>query len=92
MTQSSLTQRIQSLEKLTASEIKIADYFSRNYWDLAFENVTTLSRRTGVSKATVVRFLAKLGYSDFSEFRDELQRDTQGVHDTLPARYSLKKN
>jgi len=86
-----LTQRIRDLGKLTPSEAKIADYFSRNYWNLVFENTTSISENTGVSKATVVRFISKLGYDRFSAFLEELRRDVAEGQGSLPIRYYLKK-
>ena len=41
-----LTERIRALGKLTPSESKIADYFSRNYWNLVFDNTTSISKNT----------------------------------------------
>jgi len=86
-----LNQRIHALGQLTASEAKLADYFSRNYWNLAFENTTRISENTGVSKATLVRFIAKLGYDGFSDFIEELRKDFVSGKDSLPIRYYLKK-
>ena len=45
-----LNQRIQALDQLTPSEARLADYFSRNYWNLAFENTTRISENTGVRR------------------------------------------
>jgi len=86
-----LAERIRALGKLTPSEVKIADYFSRNYWNLVFENTTSISKNTGVSKPTVVRFISKLGYDRFSAFLEELRKDVMDVQDSLPIRYYLKK-
>ena len=86
-----LNQRIRSLGKLTPSESKIADYFSRNYWNLVFENTTSISDNTGVSKATVVRFISKLGYKRFSAFIEDLRKEFTEGQGSLPIRYYLKK-
>ena len=87
----SLTERIQSLEKLTPSEVRLAEFFSGQVTQLVFENVTTLAEKTGVSKATVVRFIAKLGYANFSELRAVLQADVRVMFEPAARRYSLKK-
>lgn len=86
-----LLQRIRALGQLTPSEAKIADYFSRNYWNLVFENTTSISDNTGVSKATVVRFIAKLGYDRFSVFIEALRNNFVEGQGSLPIRYYLKK-
>ena len=91
MPNNELIERIRALEKLTPSEARIADYFSRNYWNLVFENTTSISKNTGVSKPTVVRFIAKLGYDRFSNFLDELRKDVLDGQDSLPIRYYLKQ-
>lgn len=87
----SLLEKIRKIKSLTASEAKIADYFSRNYADLVFDNVSSISRNSEVSKATVVRFIAKLGYGKFSDFHDELRKVVQLTHDSLHIRYPIKK-
>ncbi|MBT8350107.1 MAG: MurR/RpiR family transcriptional regulator [Deltaproteobacteria bacterium] len=91
MTAQDLIDKIRSLQKLTPSEAKIAEYFSRNYAEIVFENVTSISEKTGVSKATVVRFISKLGYQKFSAFRSELRHSALQERKPLPTRYTLKK-
>jgi DNA-binding MurR/RpiR family transcriptional regulator len=62
MTNQNLLDRINALKKLTPSESKIADFLSRHYPEIVFDNVTSISKKTGVSKATVVRFFLHLGF------------------------------
>lgn len=91
MIEKTILKRVQALDRLTASEAKIADFFSRNYAELAFENVTSIGVKSGVSKATVVRFIAKLGYGSFSDFHNALRNESRLTHDNLHIRYSLKQ-
>ncbi|MBT8357460.1 MAG: MurR/RpiR family transcriptional regulator [Deltaproteobacteria bacterium] len=86
-----LIDKIRSLKKLTPSETKIAEYFSRNYTEIVFENVTSISEKTGVSKATVVRFISKLGYHKFSAFRNELRHSALLLRTPLPTRFTFKQ-
>jgi DNA-binding MurR/RpiR family transcriptional regulator len=86
-----LLQRIRSLEKLTRSELRLADFISQNATQAVFENVTSLAQKTGVSKATVVRFISKLGYENFNDLRRSLQEDAWVTFESLPKRYRLKK-
>ena len=86
-----LIDKIRSLKKLTPSETKIAEYFSRNYTEIVFENVTSISQKTGVSKATVVRFISKLGYHKFSAFRNELRHSALLLRTPLPTRFTFKQ-
>lgn len=91
MTKNSILKKIRLLKKMTPSEIKIAEYFSQNEAELVFENATTISNSTGVSKATVVRFISKLGYKKFGEFTTALRDELVYGQESLPIRYSLKR-
>jgi len=92
MTEHDILQKIRSLKKITPSEVKIAEYFSQHQAELVFENVTSISNDTGVSKATVVRFISKLGYKRFGEFKSALRDELVYEKESLPIRYSLKRN
>lgn len=91
MTETNIIKQIHSLKKLTPSEIKIADYFSSNESELVFENVTSISQKTGVSKATVVRFISRLGYKKFADFKTALRDRIVYKRESLPSRYILQK-
>lgn len=91
MTEMNIINQIRSLNKLTPSEVKIAEYFSRYKTELVFENVTSISKNTGVSKATVVRFISRLGYKKFADFKNRLRDEVVYNREFLPRRYSLKK-
>lgn len=91
MSSKEFIRRIQSLDKLTPKEKKIADFFSRDYSELVFENLTSISEKSGVSKPTVLRFISKLGFQRFAEFKEALRREMTLTRDTLHIRYSLKQ-
>lgn len=80
--------RIRTLRKLTPSQVKIVDWFHLNQNSLAFENLTALSRKAGVSKASMDRFLIHvLGYRDFAEFQAERQKKMENRLDSPITRY-----
>lgn len=54
-----------------AAQKKVADYVVKNYQQLAFLTISTLSKRAGVSDNTVVKFCNHLGYEKFTEFKKE---------------------
>jgi len=91
MTDKQFIRRIQELEKLTPKEKKIADFFARNYDELVFENLSSISRKAGVSKPTVLRFITKLGFERYAQFNKALRKELSLTHDTLHIRYPLKK-
>jgi len=84
-----IIKQIHSLKKMTPSELKIAEYFSRYEHELAFENVTSVSKNTGVSKSTVVRFLSRLGYNKFADFRKKMRDELVSNRESL--QYLLQK-
>ena len=86
-----LIDRIRALKKLTPSEVKIADLLSRRFPEIVFENVTTISQKSSVSKATVVRFISRLGYKNFFEFRNQQRYEVISRLESPIQRYSLKK-
>ena len=77
---------------MTPKEKKIADFFARNYDELVFENLSSISRKAEVSKPTVLRFINKLGFERFVQFHRSLRQELEMNQDTLHIRYSLKKN
>ncbi len=66
--------RLRALDHLTPTETKIVLFVEENPKLLAFGNLTRLSDRAKVSKASMIRFLIhRLGYADFAEFQAERQ-------------------
>ncbi len=78
-----LMQRLSQLETLTPSEKKLAGLFAREYPQLALDNLTDISAKAGVGKATGTRFVQRLGYLNFYEF-SKILRDEVARHMDLP--------
>ncbi len=68
-----LLQRLSQAEDLTPSEKKLATLFRREYPQLAFDNLTDIGVKAGVGKATVTRFVQRLGYLNFYDFSKTLR-------------------
>lgn len=60
-------------DSMTARERQIAAYFERGYPHAGLESATAVGERVRASAATVVRFVAKLGYSGYAELQRELR-------------------
>jgi len=90
--QDHLLERIQNLPRLTPGEARIADYFQRKRSSLAFETATSISRRTGLSKATVVRFISRLGYDGFADFQERLKNEFMDLLESPIKRFTDKKD
>lgn len=91
MNEHRLIDRLRSMPKMTPSEAKIADFFVREHQQIAFETVTSIADKCGVSKATVARFIARLGYDSFNEFQELIQREFLDRIQSPIERYSKKK-
>ena len=57
---------------LPVNQRKIADYLIHHLQEAPFLSVVDLERRTGTSRATVVRFARSLGFGGFQELRSRL--------------------
>jgi DNA-binding MurR/RpiR family transcriptional regulator len=70
-----LMQRLSQVTETTPSEKKLLEIFRREYPQLAFDNITELSAKAGVGKATVTRFVQRLGYMSFYDFSRTLREE-----------------
>lgn len=69
-----ITSKYNSLPK---NHRKIADYFINNFDKIPFENVQDLSKATGTSVASIVRFSQRAGFKGFNELRDAITGSLQ---------------
>ncbi len=67
-----ISQIEQKYSSMSKRHKVLSDFVRNNYDKAAFMNVEQLSRATGVSEATVVRFSAELGYEKFNQFQKAL--------------------
>ncbi|MBW1699252.1 MAG: MurR/RpiR family transcriptional regulator [Deltaproteobacteria bacterium] len=70
-----MLDKIQSeYQNFTASQQKVAEYIAGNMEEAFVLNATELAQRVEVSEATITRFISRLGYSGFSEFKRAMGR------------------
>ncbi len=91
MDSENLLHRIRNLGKLTRSESKIAAYLEKNFPLTAFETIASISSKSEVGKATVGRFINKLGYKGFPDFMESIRHDVVARLETPIEQYSHKK-
>lgn len=73
-----IKNRIRSnYEALPKNQRKIADFCIENFDKVPFLNVQDISEATNASVASVVRFTQRIGFSGFSEMREQIARDLQ---------------
>lgn len=66
-----LIQKIQKLS-LTRTDRGIAEYILEHLDTIGLQTSTTLAQEIGVSDSSVIRFIRKLGFKGYSEFRSEM--------------------
>ena len=59
-------------KSFTPSQQKLAEYLSQHLEEALILNANQLAKKVGVSEATFTRFIARLGFSGFSEFKREI--------------------
>lgn len=64
---------ISHLTSLTESEIRLDDYLQQHFNEIPFHGIVDIAVNAGVSKATVGRFLARLGFTGYAEFRRQAE-------------------
>ena len=57
---------------LTPSQQKVAEYLTQHLDDALILKANQLAKEAGVSEATFTRFITRLGFSGFSEFKREI--------------------
>lgn len=65
------------LDALTASERRAARALLANYPMLGLETVAEFSSRCGVSKPTILRFVARLGFPHYADFQRRLRDEVE---------------
>ena len=56
----------------TPSQQKVAEYLSQHLDEALIFNANQLAKEAGISEATFTRFITRLGFSGFSEFKREI--------------------
>ena len=79
-----IKEKIQSkFEELPKNQKKVADYIVENFDKISFLNVQDISKATGASVASVVRFAQSIGLSGFSELREAISNSLQSQLDNM---------
>lgn len=79
-----LLQRLTLLSNPTAGEQTLMAYCEQRYPQLAFDNLEKISLNAGVSKASVTRFVRRLGYTNFHDFFRALRAEVAQNFDGGP--------
>lgn len=70
-----LVRKIQSMT-LTRTDAEIAEYILAHLSTIGFQTSTTMAEEIGVSDTSVIRFIRKLGFKGYADFRSEMNART----------------
>lgn len=73
----------EKLQNFSAKEKLIATYIAANPADAVDPSIEELAERIGVSESTLFRFVRKLGYDGYQQFRIALATETAGPGGTV---------
>ncbi|MCK7479906.1 MAG: MurR/RpiR family transcriptional regulator [Candidatus Moduliflexus flocculans] len=67
------------LPSMSEKERKVADFILASPQDAVHPSIEALAERIGVSESTLFRFVRKLGYDGYQQFRIALATETVGA-------------
>lgn len=70
-----LVRKIQSMT-LTRTDAEIAEYILAHLSTIGFQTSATMAEEIGVSDTSVIRFIRKLGFKGYADFRSEMNART----------------
>jgi len=73
---------VNSMDSLTSTDKVIVAYFVKHYTMLPFAKIDELCKQIGVGKATLGRFLQRLGFAGFIDFKKRVSDDLVQVLST----------
>ena len=92
MNKQDFIKSVNKFESYTAAEKRISVYFIDHYTMLPFAKIDELCKQIGVGKATLGRFLQRLGFSGFIQFKKEVSDDLAQTLTTPIERYEYHTN
>ncbi len=79
---------------LTKQEKKIADFIKQQKQEIAIMNLQEINEKISVSEATITRFVRKLGFKGFIDFKLEIAKESYKREETIKGDYieNISKN
>ena len=68
----------EKIDELSAGQKKVGQYILANLEESSYNTLAKISRESGVSETTVIRFAYTLGFESFSAMQNELRRELLG--------------
>lgn len=82
----------ETLQPLTESEALLNSFIVDHFEELSYYGIIDLAQKAKVSKATIGRYLNKLGFTGYAAFKDALKRDLIAHNMVAPIEASKTKS
>jgi len=69
MTKNEFSQRIAAIQMLTETDLNIVAYFEKHFESIPYSKVIDICAEIGIAKSTLGRFMAKIGFNGFRDFK-----------------------
>ncbi|WP_413733859.1 MurR/RpiR family transcriptional regulator [Sodalis sp. RH21] len=69
MNKTEFSQRIGELTTLTETDRRIIDYFDKHFLSIPYSKMIDICQEINIAKSTLGRFMIKIGFSGFQEFK-----------------------
>ncbi|HKI58483.1 MAG TPA: MurR/RpiR family transcriptional regulator [Trueperaceae bacterium] len=86
-----LVTRIRDARPLPTTQERVARYLEVSYAAVPFHTADQIALAAGASKATVVRFVRRLGYEGIHELRAQLRNALYGIGDSPASRFDRRQ-
>lgn len=70
MDRAEFSQRINALTGLTATDQRIINYFNKHFESIPYSTVIDICNEINIAKSTLGRFMVKMGFSGFRDFKE----------------------
>lgn len=85
-----LIERLYSIEcKITKTEKKLIEYFKANIQIIPDYTIEQISKFSGISMSSITRFIKKIGYNNFRDFRVEVAKEISLKIKNIPPKFEI---
>lgn len=92
MNKTEFSQRIALLDNLTETDIRIIDYFDKHFMSIPYSKVIDICKEINIAKSTLGRFMVKIGFTGFQDFKKSTLESKQRRNISPIERYNKEKN
>ncbi|TQI79418.1 RpiR family transcriptional regulator [Serratia fonticola] len=92
MNRAEFSQRIAGIDNLTETDLRIIDYFDKHFESIPYSKVIDICNEIDIAKSTLGRFMIKIGFTGFRDFKESTTEPEQRRNISPIERFDKKKN